>query len=140
MTRVRYFRYATLLPVVVPIVLTALACLALLVDMRPEGLFIATPILLSGALVLGPGYLILAGFSLMFLRRRSQGWYVAVGLLSPLILAASIPLALLLCGVSLHDSIDQWRSLARWCYIVGYFYVAIAFAGLFCLTKAGLVD
>lgn len=140
MTRVTYFRYATLLPIILPIVLAAIAFVAWLIDMRSEGLFAATAVLLTGGLMFGPGYLAMAGLSLFLLRRCSQGWYVAVGLLSPLIFAASVPLALLPIGWSLRDSVEQWRSLATWCCAVGYFYVVTAFAGLWFLKNSELVD
>lgn len=140
MTRAAYFRYATLLPIVVPIGLTALALLALLFGMHPEGLMIVTPILVSGAVMVGPTYLILAGVSLIALRRCSPGWCVAVGLVAPLILAASIPLAMRSLGWTLDQASGEWRSLARWCCGVGYFYVALAFAGLAILVKTGVVD
>lgn len=138
MNRITYFRAAAFLPVLVPILLTPFAYFTGLLDTVFGD---AVMMLFDAALVFGLPYLGVAALALVLLGNASERAYVRVGLAAPFMFAIVVS-GMLLCSGRFPPR-EDFRGvgfIVGLCALVGYFYVVLAFSGLFILRRLGVID
>ena len=142
LTKVDYLRLSTFLPILVPIVLGAVAIASLSLDVRaPEWLSAVGAVTMSAGLLFGIPYLMLMAVVLFLLRNNSWRAHAAAAIVMPwLMIAVLLPLVAMWGDRStIKDIAAAARVFAPYCLSVGYGYVALALAGMAVLSFTGHV-
>ncbi len=138
-TRIWYLRFATLLPLVVPLPMGAILLGSILVGVRlPHSFGTATVLSGMGLMLFGPVYVVLMGGILFVLRHRTWRAHALAALTAP---GLMIPGAGAVQAIAVPSS-DFWsgmRLYATDCLILGYGYVALALFGLLFFQNVGWI-
>lgn len=132
---VNYFRLSTLLPFIVPIPLAPLVVLGIFFPQSPQWFAFLVLVPISGIAMFWIPYTLLVAVLLLLLRRRSWQVHAVAGLLAPCALVPTIAICLWLARRR-----DIWVTITQVapnCLLLGYFYVAVAFAGFYIMRKRG---
>lgn len=140
MTTVQYYRISWVFPLALPL-------LALVFESLLSGIGLTLPdtagmgigLSFSAVFMFFVPYATLVGAYLLLLRNRSGKTYAAAILLSPAVMALLVALFIYLAGTGPHDAARMSIFFARYCFAIGYFYVALIFLLLWILRRAGMV-
>ena len=140
MTTVHYYRISWVLPLVLPLIALALESLLNQIGLRlPDMAGMGIGLSFSAVFMFFIPYATLVGVYLLVLRNRSGTAYAVAILLSPVVMALFVSLFIFLAGTGPHDAIRMSIFFARYCFAIGYFYVALIFALLWILRRFRVV-
>lgn len=137
LTRVEYFRVATLLPIVMPFPLGAILIGSALIGVRlPDWFGNAAVLAAMGMFLFAPVYVLLMGAVLLALRRCSWRQHALLAVVAPLLMLLTVGAfsTALDRHISLRAAIQTW---AEPCLTLGYSYVVLTFLGFVALHRAG---
>jgi hypothetical protein len=137
LSRVDYWRLATLLPFVVPALLVPLSVVVPLLGVRlPHWAENGVMVAFMGAFMFGLVYVPIVIALLWLLRRRSWVFHASAAAVAPVLMVFGIAVAtpVLMIEATIAESVARW---APYSLGLGYSYVAIAFVGFWLVQRAG---
>lgn len=135
-SRVAYWRLATLLPVLLPLVsvpvMIVMSWLRLPVSERvSDAIMFAS----MGVFVFGAEYLLVVAALLVMLRRRTWRLHAAAATTAPLLMTVAVAVVTSsMDGGTVSQAVRQWGPS---CLELGYSYVGLAWAGMWFVSRAG---
>jgi len=138
LTRVAYFRFSALLPLVLPFPLAGVVVGSVMVGVKlPEWLSRAAMTMVMGTFLFGPVYAVLVAMLLYVLRHSSWERHAIGALVAPwFMILAVASFSTIVEGDTLSMALNTWSA---YCLGVGYTYVALMFVGLVMLQRVGWI-
>ena len=140
MTTIQYYRISWMLPIVLPLIAIILESLFHQLGLRiPDVVGMGIGLTFSAVFVFFIPYAVLVGAYLLLLYNRSRKAYAVAIILAPACMALLVSLFILIAGSGSHDVSGMSLFYARYCFVVGYFYVALIFLLLWTLRRTRIV-
>jgi hypothetical protein len=141
MTAVQYYRISWLFPLILPLFAIVLVPLLNRLGFRiPEVVGTGIGLIFSAVFMFFIPYAVLVVAYLLLLYNRSKKAYAVAITLSPAFMALLVSLFILIAGSGSHDVSGMSLFYARYCFVVGYFYVALIFLLLWILRRIHLIQ
>ena len=137
LSRVDYWRLSSLLPIVVPAFVVPISVAAPLLGVRlPPWVENGIMVAFMGAFMFGLLYVPVAAAVLLLLRRSSWRSHAAAAVVLPVVMVVCFGAAtpVLTPDATPSEFMAFW---APYCLGLGYFYVALAFGGMWLVERAG---
>jgi hypothetical protein len=135
-SRVEYWRLATLLPILFPLVTVPVTIgMSLLGAPLPERIAGGITVAFMGVFMFGPVYLVVGAVLLWVLRRSSWRLHAVAAVVAPVLMLLSVAVVSPIMGGG-----TAWQAVELWgtfCLGLGYFYVGVAFAGMWLVARVG---
>jgi hypothetical protein len=141
MTTVQYYRISWSFPLVLPLIAIVLESFLNQLGFRiPEVVGMGIGLTFSAVFMFFIPYAVLVGAYLLLLYNRSKKAYAVAIMLSPAFMALLVSLFILIAGSGSHDVSGMSLFYARYCFVVGYFYVSLIFLLLWILRRIHLIQ